>query len=130
MRIKHKVWVNTADDTSMEDLHYGPAEAKRLVQTDAYDQWGGGSFNIPVSSNEDLDLGDVDNVKGIYLQSDSEVTVTINGSDTPLQLRKANTSTGSVAKLFIEGDITSVNVANASTDTAALGHIHIWGSSS
>ena len=66
LRQKHKVWVNTSRNTAMTDLVYGPEENDRLVQNDAFDQWGGGSIKIAVSDNEDLDLVDVENVKGIY----------------------------------------------------------------
>lgn len=126
MRVKHKVWVNTADDTGMEDLHYGPGETKRLVQSDAFGQWGGGSFSIADSANEDLDLGDVDNVKGIYFQVEGDVQIKINGSSDSIQLRRESATTGQVAKFFLEADLTQVNVVN-DTGGTVVGHFHIWG---
>lgn len=128
LRQKHKVWVNTSRNTDMTDLVYGPSEADRLVQNDVFDQWGGGSIDIPDTSNEDLDLVDVTNVKGIYLEVDGDVTVTINGATPALQLKKYTTTAGVVCKLFVEAVITSFNIANA-TGSAVNGHYHIWGSS-
>jgi len=125
VRIKHKVWVNTARDTSMKDLIYGPEETERITQTDTFDQWGGGSFDIAGAANEDLNLADVDSVKGLYIEVDSDVEVKLNGSTDALQLRRANTTTGSVARFFIEADITQVNVTAGVAD--ASGHFHIWG---
>jgi hypothetical protein len=127
LRIKHKVWVNTSRNTAMTDLVYGPTEVERLVQTDAFDQWGGGSFSVGASLNEDLDLGDITNVKGIYFQCDSDVRIKINGSSDLIQLRKP--SNGSNAKFFIEADITQINVDNDSATDPVSGHFHIWGSS-
>lgn len=129
IRVKHKVWVNTARDTGMTDLVYGPAETARITQTDTFDQWGGGSFDIPVSDNEDLDLGDVASVKGIYLEVGADVQIKLNGSSDLIQLRRANSIAGQVARFFIEADISQVNVVNPSATEAASGHFHIWGSS-
>lgn len=130
LRQKHKVWVNTSRNTSMTDLVYGPSENDRLVQNDSFDQWSGGSIDVAVSANEDLDLGDVDNVKGIYLEVDGDAQVKLNGSSDAIQLRRYATTTGIVAKLFLEADITAVNVTNPDATTALNGHFHIWGSSS
>lgn len=130
LRQKHKVWVNTSRNTGMTDLVYGPSETDRLVQNDAFDQWGGGSLDIAASGNEDLDLGDVANVKGIYLEVQADAQVKLNGSSDAIQLRRYATTTGVVAKLFLEADITQVNVTNTDASAALVGHFHIWGSSS
>lgn len=129
MRVKHKVWVNTARDSSMKDLVYGPSEDSRLVQTDSYEQWGGGSFTIAAAANEDLNLGDVDAVRGIYLEAAGDLEITLNGSDTPLTLHRPDSQVGTVAKLFAEAEIDTVNVANPGT-AAVSGHFHVYGDAS
>ncbi len=126
LRIKHKVWINTSRNTGMTDLVYGPGETDRLVETDAFDQWGGGSFSVATSGSEDLDLGDINNVKGIYFEADGEVKIKINGSVDEIQLRRPVSS--KPAKIWLEADLTQVTVVNG-TAAAVTGHYHIWGSS-
>lgn len=128
LRMKHRVWVNTSRNTDMSDLVYGPAEADRLVQHDAFDQWGGGSIKIAASGNEDLSLIDVENVKGIYLEVAGDAQVKLNGSSDVIQLRRYSAETNVVAKLFLEGDITQVNITETGGTDALVGHYHIWGS--
>ena len=128
IRIKHKVWINTARDTDMKDLVYGPNETERLTQTDTFDQWDGASFNVAAAANQDLDLSGITKCKGFFLQASGDVKLTINGAVVPIQLRRANATGAAVARILIEADITAINVAN---DTAAsiTGHFHAWGSS-
>lgn len=128
IRIKHKVWVNISLNTDMTDLVYGPGETDRAEQTDTYDQHGGGSINIADSDNEDLSLVDVTNIHGIYLEVDQDVSVKLNGSADAIPLKRANTTAGSKAKLFLEGTLTQINIVNAS-GSAVSGHYTIWGSS-
>jgi len=131
LRQKHKVWVNTSRNTGMTDLVYGPGETDRLVEHDSFDQWDGSKIDLAESANVDLNLQGIINCKGIYIQMNGDAKVTINGSDTPLQLRRYGSTTGVVCKLFVEADITSVNVENPSGSGAAMaGHFHAWGSSS
>ena len=124
IRVKHRVWVNISRNTDMTDLVYGPEEADRLVQSDIYDQHGGGSIDIDDAGNENLSMGDVTNVKGIYLEVDQECTIKINGGTDEFVLKKSNT-TGK-AKVFLEATITALNIANAS-GSALIGHYAIWG---
>jgi len=130
MRVKHKIWVNTARDSDMNDLVYGPAETERLTQIDGYDQWGGGSFDIAAAGTESLNLGDVDGVKGIYVEAEGDVEIKLNGSSDAIQMRVANTTSGSVARLFLEADITAVSVTNTDASASVTGHYHIWGKKS
>ncbi len=130
MRVKHKIWVNTARDTDMSDLVYGPAEMERVTQIDGYDQWGGGSFDLAAGGTESLNLGDVDGVKGIYLEADKDVEIKLNGSTDAIQMRVASTTSGAVARMFLEADITAISVTNTDATNACTGHFHIWGKKS
>jgi hypothetical protein len=126
IRVKRKMWVNTSLNTDMTDLAYGPTEPTRLRQTDAHDQWDGAHFSLAIAGNVTLDLSGVDNIRGIYLQADQDITVTINGSDTPILLKKDDATTANlVCEMMMMGVITSVYIlAGASATT---GHFHIWG---
>lgn len=125
LRVRRKVWVNSFRDTALKDGVYRPDEVERLVQSDAFDQWGGHSFDIAAAGNLDLSFVGVDNALGIYLEVNvSNVEVTINGSDTPIIMSLP--TTGEPACLFLEAAITSINV-KAPAGSAVDGHFHIWG---
>lgn len=131
LRQKTKVWVNTSRNTDMTDLVYGPSETDRAVQNDVWDQWDGAKIDLADGANKDLNLAGITNCKGIYLEINGDAQVTINGAAAPLQMRRYGTGTGVVAKLYLDMDITSVNVENPSGSGAAMaGHFHAWGSSS
>lgn len=128
MRVKHKMWVNTARDSSMKDLVYGPSEDSRLVQTDGYEEWGGGSFVVPAAGAVDLDLSEVATIRGLYLQAAGEVEVTIDGADTAISLYRPQDVTNAVAKMFLEATVSSVTITNLGSE-AVTGHFHIYGDS-
>ncbi len=127
LRMQHKVWLAIARDEDMKDLAQGGLdETVRKVQTDIFDRSGGNTFDVADGANEDLSLGDITSVKGIWLQTTAEIQIKINGSTTPLRLRKPNTAATAVAKFFLEADITAINVIN-DTGAAITGDYVIWG---
>jgi hypothetical protein len=83
---------------------------------------------IPAGGDKDLDLSEVTTIRSLYLQAAGEVSVTIDGADTPISLYRPQDVTNAVAKLFVEATITSVNIANAGTEDV-VGHFHIYGDS-
>ena len=110
MRIKHKVRVQIAEDTAMKNLLFSADDSLSEVTIDAYVRCASGVIKVDMNTNEDLPLGDVGAVKGLYLRVDQEATVKLNGGTEILQLRKPSTSTSVYARLFFEGDITQVNI--------------------
>lgn len=127
LRMQHKVWLHLARDTDMKDTAQGGSdETVRAVQSDIFDRHSGGSFDVADGANEDLSLGDITSVKGVWLQTTAEVQIKINGSTTPFRLRKPNTAATAVAKFFMEADITAVNVIN-DTGAAITGDYVVWG---
>jgi len=127
VRIKHKVNIRIWETSAEKDVLFAPDDALSEVQIDGYDKQASGKLEIDVSSNEDLTFGDVDAVKGIYLKVNIEAKVKINGMVTPLQLRKGNTGTDEFAKLFLEADITSVNIENPDATNKLTGTYCVWG---
>jgi len=121
MRIKHKVNVLIADDTSMKDMLFGFDDELAEVITDAYGRMASGIMNIDAADTESMPTGDVDAIKGVYLKMDTEVKLDINGLG-DIQVRKVAIPTSTYAKFFFEGDITSISIENPGTSAARI----IW----
>lgn len=124
MRIKHKINVRIAVDDDMENLLFGLNDNLAEVTIDDYTQQSSGTINIPQATNEDLPLGDVDNIYGIWLEVDQTCDIKINGSNDVISLTVP--TNGSTAKLAMEAAITSVNIA-APADADLSGKFCIWG---
>lgn len=126
MRIKHKVNVRIADDADFKNYLFAPDDALSEVVIDAYVRQVSGKFKITANTNENLSLGDVDAVKGIYIKVDKDAVVTLNGGAETIQLRRSGTTTSDYAKLFLEADISAVNVAAPVTEDCS-GWYCAWG---
>lgn len=123
MRIKHKVRVRIAEDADMKDGLAMPDDTLSEVVIDNYQKQATNNFSVAASASEDLPLGDITAVKGVFVKVDQEVTIKINGSTTPLQLRKGTNAT--YAKIFLEADITAIEVTAGAS--IATGIIVAWG---
>ena len=124
IRVKHKVRVQVYREASEYNGYYVPDDTRSEVVLDSFDRQANSVIAIGQGTSETLDFGDVDAVKGIYLEVDQDVTVSINGSVTPLQLRVG--ASGGKAKLFLEADITSVEVT-APSGADVVGECCVWG---
>jgi len=125
IRLKHKANVQIGETSAMKNLLFYGDDSLAEEVIDAYLHQHSGSLAIVASGTEALPSGDVTAIKGIFLKLDGEATVTINGADTPLQLRKA--SGANYCKLFIECDVTSVSITNSSSTEALAGVYCVWG---
>ena len=126
MRIKHKIIVKVADDADMKDLLFSLDDQLAEVVIDAWTKSFSGKVTVALNTNEDLSLGDIGLVKGLYLKANKDCIVKLNGAVTGISLKRAGTLTTCFAKLFLEAAVTSINVtAPASEDTEVL--YCIWG---
>ena len=126
MRIKHKVNVKVASDTDMKNLLFAPDDVLSEVTIDAYARVASGLISIAQATNEDLPLGDVTAVKGVYFKVDQDVTIKLNGGTDIIQLRKASAGSTVYARFFIEADITQINIT-APADADVTGVFCVWG---
>jgi hypothetical protein len=125
-RLEHTLIVKLGEDTNLTDLLFTRDATRAKVVSDAFQSGYSGSFSVAASDNEDLSLGDVTAVKGIYLQVNAEVEIKLNGSTDAIQLRKHTDTSTVLCKFFIEADITQINIVNGGA-TAAEGIYCIWG---
>lgn len=125
IRVKHKVNVQIGETSAMKNLLFSGDDTLAEEVIDAYYRSHAGGLSVAASGTESLPTGDVSAIKGLFLKLSGEAAVTINGSDTPIQLRKATGA--SYCKLFIEADITSVSIENSSSSEALAGVYCVWG---
>jgi hypothetical protein len=126
MRLRHKVIVKVSDDADMKDLLFATDEQLAEVIIDSWTKSLSGKVTVAMNTAENLCLGDIALVKGIYLKANKDVTIKLNGSADPIVLKRSGTSTNHFAKLFLEAAITQVNIAAPATEDAAIVYC-IWG---
>lgn len=125
MRLSHTLMVQIGQDSEFKKKLVYIEQSGAQVVSDGFLKQANSSFNIAPSGLEAMTFGDVEAVKGLYLESDSEVKVRINGSADAIQLRKAPDA--SLAKLFLEGDLTELTIENPSAEAEANGFYTVWG---
>lgn len=126
MRIKHKVNVKIADDADMKDLLFSFDDTLSEVIIDGYTKQASGKFKILATENENLPLGDVEAVKGVYLKVSRDCILKLNGGTEEIQLRRAGALSTNIAKFFIEADITQINLTAPATEDL-VGTYCVWG---
>jgi hypothetical protein len=124
LRIKHKVNVRVFSDTALKNALFAPDDALSEKTIDTFVRHSSSTFTVAATLNENLPLGDITAVKGLYLEVYADCIVKLNGGTEEFQL-KAQGTTSPSAKLFFEGVITQVNVTAGAA--ALSGVVCVWG---
>ncbi len=125
IRVKHTVAVLTSRDTQFKKAMWYPDVTLAEVIIDTFEKQASGNFAVPVSSIETLSMGDIDAVRGFYLETETACKIRINGSLDSIDL--VPSGSGFSAKLFLEAELDSVIVENESADTILNGVFVFWG---
>jgi len=118
-RVKHSLAILATLDTNEKLVGFERSD-KTTIQTIRTDLEVGKSDTrvIPVSTTDaDLELGGVETAKLLYIETDQELTIKINGGTETFKLTPTS---GAKAKLFWEGEFTELKVSNASTTVEAI----------
>ena len=125
IRVRHTVVVRTSRDVDFKKAMWNPEVSLAEVVLDTFEKQANGNFSVPVASTESLPFGDIDAVKGMYLEAETECYVRLNGSLDSITLKPGEA--GKPGKLFLEADISQVDVENPSADTVLNGVYVFWG---
>lgn len=125
IRVSHTVVVRTSRDTDFKKAMWNPDVALSEVVIDTFEKQANGNLSVAAASTELLSLGDVTAVKGMYLETETECLVRLNGSLDSIAMKPS--ASGTPAKLFLEADINQVEVENPSADTELKGVYVFWG---
>jgi len=114
MRVRNTVQVQISLDADGKRKLFSDDQQLSQTMTDQFATQANSVLAIAPSNTENLSLGDVELVRGLYLEVDKEAKVRLNGSSDFIQMRMA--PDGVKARLFLEAEITAITVENTSTD--------------
>ena len=125
MRIKHDITLLVTEDTDLKDPLYGPVdETLATTQTDAYTNMASGKIAVAVDATKTVPFGDVQDVRGLYLEVDTDCQITLNEGDPIIVVLEEGAT---VAKFLLEASLTKVEITVASDGTALTGTYCVWG---
>ena len=128
MRIKHTVNLFISEDAEGTEGLFGQSAAS--TQEVTIDNMGtpiSGKFSIAGGGVEDLPLGDIDDIRALFVKAKGDFDVQFNGSSDKLQIRRARAATGVTAKMFLEGVFTEVKITNDSATDILTGIFALYG---
>ena len=125
MRVRHKVNLKAFVDSTQKDALFSLDDAASEVVTDGFAEQNSGISVLPATTPFTIPFGSVNDVRGIFLKSTGDYTVSFNGG-TPLLVRRAVTGTGFAPsnKVLLEATLTSVVVVPAAPMTLSYA---VWG---
>lgn len=127
IRLKHRVFVQASRDIAgKQKLFYQDSDLSE-VTADNFERMASGNLSIAALATESVPLGDVDAVKGIYLEVSQQCNVRINGSADDIIMTPPSGVSGTAAKLFLEAVISQVEIENTNADSALTGVYCVWG---
>lgn len=115
MRVRHTVNPVVSEDANGRSVLFGLDEQLADAVIDGFTRVNSGVTDLSDTDVYNIPLGDVTDARGIFLRSDGgDFDVVINGSDTPLQVRRGVTGEGGAlfqnCKLLIECNVATVEV--------------------
>lgn len=126
MRVKHRGNVRIAEDTDMKNLLFGPDADLAEQVLDGFTKQASGVFTVTANTSENLSLGDLTTVKGLFLRVSVDCTIKLNGSADAIQLRRGGALSSNTARLLIEAEVSAVEVT-APVASDVSGVWCVWG---
>lgn len=125
IRVDHTVTPQISRDTAQKQKLFFPDIGEEAVSHATFEKSSNNILSLDASAVESLSFGDVDDVRGLYLEVSGDCYLRINGStdNIPVKLPPSGTR----AKVFLEADVTAVEVQNLSTTDALTGVYCVWG---
>ncbi len=124
LRVKHNVLVQISADIDAKLKRFFPDTKEVII--DAFDRQAQSDLSVAPATTENLSFGDVTDVRGIYLELNAAGKVLLNGGTEEIPIDPAPSS--AVAKFFLEGTLSQVQVKNEDAVNALVGVYVIWGS--
>lgn len=119
--------VALTEDAAGKQIIYKRDEELAKQTIDAFERGASSIFNIAASANEDVSFGDVDDVRGFYIEADGDFDVIFNGGAETVSFKVADTTTGRKAKCRMDAQVTQINITNPDATNALTGSYCVWG---
>jgi hypothetical protein len=125
-RVKHQIKVLASVDENERLIGLNRQEdvTTTVVRDDLTQAHNETRAVAPNVTDQALAFGAVATAKILYMETDQELTMKINGGS---EVFKLTPTTGAKAKLFWEGEFTAITVSNASTTEIATLTYHVSG---
>jgi len=127
IRVKHVIAVQTSTDTDQTRKMFYLDPDNESVISDSVQKQASGNLEVAIGGSETLSFGDVVDVRGFYLEVATDCRVRLNGSSDNIELKVVKDATPSKAKLFIEADLSQIEVDNTQGTVALTGIYCLWG---
>lgn len=117
-RIKHYIQLLATLDTDEKEIDFKRIDEvlNTVTRTDLEVGLSQSRIILKSASDEAISFGDISTGKFLYIESDLELTMKLNGGS---EVFKLTPTSGSKAKLLWEGEFTGITLSNASSDTDA-----------
>lgn len=125
IRVDHTVAPQISRDTNQKLRLFFPDLNSEAVSIDQFEAAANSVLSLAASAVESLSFGDVVDVRGLYIEVNQDCYLRLNGSIDNIPVKLAPNA--STAKVFLEADITEVQVQNLSTTAILSGVYVLWG---
>lgn len=123
MRVVQKVNIQMFTDTGQLSsyLNLSDDAATQVVDNMQAGKWD--AFNIAASATYTIPFADNQptSVRSLWIRAQGDFDITLNGSATPIQVRRPNTLAGTFANFYFDGVVTSVVITNQTTAAVLSG---------
>lgn len=127
MRVRHKVTVTIDEGSDGKNMLLAPDDVAAEVILDGPQEANVGRVALAAAAVFAVPFGSVGDARGVFLKSDGDFDVSVNGGPA-LQVRRgpsgAAGAKAAVTKFFFEGTLTSVQIT--AVETLKLTHA-VWG---
>ena len=128
MRVKSLVNVRIYEGTNERDVLFGPSVDDATVNMDSYNESHSGRFRVDASGSLSLGLGALQACRGVFIRATGDFDLTLNGSATPMQIRRRTGATASESvSVYLDCVVTSASITNTSSTTVLNGYFAMWG---
>lgn len=125
IRVDHTVAPQISRDSNQKLKLFFPDLSSEAVSIDQFETAANSVLSLAASAVESLTFGDVVDVRGLYLEVNQDCYLRLNGSVDNIPVKLAPNA--SVAKVFLEADITEIQIQNLSTTDLLTGVYVLWG---
>lgn len=125
IRVDHTVAPQISRDTNQKLRLFFPDLASEAVSIDQFTGAANSVLSLAPSAVEAVSFGDVVDVRGFYLEVNQDCYLRLNGSIDNIPVMLAPNA--SKAKVFVEADITQIEIQNISTTETLTGVYVLWG---
>lgn len=116
------------NDDDGDDLIFTRDPAlEKVVLSGVFENWHGGRIKLVTGETLALDFGDVEDVRGFWIQVDGDCTLAINGA-APLDFHRGQDAATATARALLEVVTTALSLAHDMGAADVIrGHYVVWG---